>query len=429
MMTLLKTENTPFSAKSLKSAVFRSFFVVTLVGAFPLPSKALEGHFKGAVFWQDSAQNLPNEADGLDKLGGSFDARLKQQWFKDQWTFALDYQLSGSDSYLNTITRTLSPYYDQPDRAQLFNLTDIIKDSGRLFSYQRLDRLNATYNAANYSIKFGRQVMSWGSGQVFNPLDRINPFAPNQIDKSYKPGLDMLSGQRYLNNGDELNWFILPRRELATEELTHDASSYGFKLYHFGQNADYQWILAKDAREQLFGWEVTVNRENGLWNLDFLWSYDSEHNRHYYSAVGNWQNSFELFSKQTIAFAELYYNGYGSTESRPKIEQLPAQLQLLQSNGKTFVSNRLYSAVGATIELDPLWNLSPTLISNLQDGSHLLSLNLQVSLSDNDLIITNWQEPIGRRGSEFTGLESDLSPGYSSYSRQLFFQWQHFFAL
>ncbi|BBP44698.1 hypothetical protein THMIRHAS_00710 [Thiosulfatimonas sediminis] len=339
----------------------------------------------------------------------------------------MDYQLSGiRSSNLNASQLNQS----NPDRFALLRLSQTLADSSTDFSQQRIDRLNATFRHRNDTITFGRQALSWGNGLVFNPLDRINPFAPNQIDKSYKPGVDMLSGQKSLRNDDQLSWFILPKRATFNEKVTYDASSFGIKWYHFSPNSnrDFQWLLLKDEQEQLFGWQLTENSDYGLWNLDLLWSYDQTYRKNTLSALLNWQNSLSIFDRQTVLFGELFYNGYGSALTHTMADNLPSRLVDLQAAGKLFSTHRYYSAIGASAEIYPLLNINATLISNWQDKSQLLALELIYSVSDNDQWLLSWQQPFGQRGSEFMGLQSATSPNRQNNSGSVALQWQHYFS-
>lgn len=405
--------------KSKKSAILSGFLALPLLIALPNYSYALEGHFKSALFSQDF-QNSPVSN------GVNYDIRLKSQQFWNEWNFALDYQLGGVKSP-NALAN--ADYSTNPDHLQLFRLSQVLSDSADDYAVHRIDRLSANYSSGYYSFTFGRQAFTWGNGMVFNPLDRVNPFSPTQIDKSYKPGIDMLTGQNTLQSGDQFSWFILPKRDAISEKLTHDASSYGVKLYHFAQDGitDQQWLLMKDADEQLLGWELTQSRDSGLWNLDLLWSYDRELDKNTFSAVLNWQQMLAIKNRSTLLFAELFYNGYGSSLTRPKIEQLSEQLLILQSEGKVFNSNRYYTSIGATVEINPLLNVSAILLSNWQDRSQLLSLQLQQSVTENDQLLLSWQQPFGKTGSEFRGLHSDDSAQTISYSDLIYLQWEHYF--
>lgn len=404
--------------KSSKLAILSGFFVLPFIITLPNSSYALEGHFKSALFsqhWQNSVANN----------GVNYDFRLKTHKNWQDWSFALDYQLSGIQSP-NLVNTDGS---QNPDHLQLFRLSQTLADSKTNYALHKIDRLSATYSSGYYSFTLGRQAFSWGNGIVFNPLDRVNPFAPNQIDKHYKPGVDMLSGQNTLQNGDQFSWFVLPKRDALSAELSHEASSYGVKLYHFTQDGmtDQQWLLIKDAEEQLVAWQLSQSRENGLWNLDLLWSYDSEIEQHSLSGVLNWQNSIRIKNRQAILFAELFYNGYGNNSTRPKIEQLSTQLLQLQEEGKVFNSNRYYTSFGTTLEVNPLLSVSATLLSNWQDYSQLLSLQLTHSVTENDQLLLSWQQPIGKKGSEFRGLLSENSPQNLSYSWLFYLQWEHYF--
>jgi hypothetical protein len=60
-----------------------------------------------------------------------------------------------------------------------------------------------------------------------------------------------------------------------------------------------------------------------------------------------------------------------------------------------------------TLEVTPLFNLSPTLIADLDDGSLLALVAATYSLGDNLMLVGGVEAPIGRSRTEFGGLPAD----------------------
>ena len=74
-----------------------------------------------------------------------------------------------------------------------------------------IDRASVTFTTDNLVLRAGRQAITWGSGMVFHPSDIVAPFAPDAIDTTYKPGVDMLYGQYLFDNGADIQAIVVPR--------------------------------------------------------------------------------------------------------------------------------------------------------------------------------------------------------------------------
>jgi hypothetical protein len=88
---------------------------------------------------------------------------------------------------------------------------------------------------------------------------------------------------------------------------------------------------------------------------------------------------------------------------------LPPDLVDRLARGQLFNLRRDYLAAGLTLEVDPLLNLSPTLIADLNDPSLYALVAVTYSLEDNLTLVAGAQAPIGAHGTEFGGVP--LSPG------------------
>jgi hypothetical protein len=93
-----------------------------------------------------------------------------------------------------------------------------------------------------------------------------------------------------------------------------------------------------------------------------------------------------------------------------------------------FSTRRDYLAGGMTLEVTPLFDLSPSLIVNLDDGSLLALVAATYSLADNVTLAAGVQAPIGRARTEFGGLPlSASSPTLLAPPSQIYLQLRRYF--
>lgn len=72
----------------------------------------------------------------------------------------------------------------------LLPLTGTITDTDNARVTARLDRLSARLHTDRSDLTIGRQAITWGVNTLLPALDMFSPFAPTQIDRDYKAGVD-----------------------------------------------------------------------------------------------------------------------------------------------------------------------------------------------------------------------------------------------
>jgi hypothetical protein len=86
------------------------------------------------------------------------------------------------------------------------------------------------------------------------------------------------------------------------------------------------------------------------------------------------------------------------------VADLPKDLAERLARGQVFDVRRNYIATGATMEINPLLSLGPSVIVDLDDGSLFLLVTAAWSLSDNLNLTAGIQAPFGPANSEYGGL-------------------------
>jgi hypothetical protein len=79
------------------------------------------------------------------------------------------------------------------------------------------------------------------------------------------------------------------------------------------------------------------------------------------------------------------------------------------ARGQVFNLRRDYLATGLTLEVNPLLNVSPTLIGDLNDPSLYALVAATYSLEDDLTLVAGAQAPLGGHGTEFGGVP--ITPG------------------
>ena len=410
-----------------------------LVAAVVLPCAAspqetevdFGGHIKGRLLGQSFPDNSAfKQLVGSTALDIASDLRLKFEASKGRWTFNTAYQLFAGygDRIDSAGLLPGNPGNRLPnDDRRFFNLTNVIDDGGKFVALHRLDRLWLGYANDKAVIRFGRQALSWGNGLVFSPMDIVNPFDPTQVDTEYKAGDDMLYGQYLRDNGDDVQFSYVIRRDIVSGDPRFDESTVAAKYHGIVGNAEFDLLVASNYGDATLA--VGGNRSIGgaIWRGDLVVTDAASGSK--VQLVTNLSYSWVWGGKNVSGVVEYYFDEFGQKDGHYDTESLAQNPELLQrlARGQSFTLGRHYIAGGLTIEMTPLWILAPTLFTNIEDGSTLLQIVTRNNLSEEMEFIGALNIPIGPDGSEYGGIGLDMPGVYLSTDASLFAQLAWYF--
>jgi hypothetical protein len=410
-----------------------------LVVAIALPGAVLSqdteyeigGHVKGRLQGQSFPDNSAfNQLVGSTALDIASDLRLNFEASKGRWTFNTAYQLfAGYGDRINLAGQLPGNPGNRlaNDDRRFFNLTHVIDDDGKFVALHRLDRLWLGYANDKTVVRFGRQALSWGNGLIFSPMDIVNPFDPTQVDTEFKPGDDMLYGQYLRDNGDDVQFSYVIRRDIVSGDPTFDQSTVAAKYHGIVGNAEFDLLVASNYGDATLA--VGGNRSIGgaIWRGDLVVTDAASGSK--VQLVTNLSYSWVWRGRNVSGVAEYYFDEFGQKDGDYDTESLAQNPELLQrlARGQSFTLGRHYIAGGLTIEMTPLWILAPSLFTNIEDGSALLQIVTRNNLSEEMEFIGALNIPIGPDGSEYGGIGLDMPGVYLSTDASLFAQLAWYF--
>ncbi len=213
-----------------------------------------------------------------------------------EYLSAVDALKGGRTSNFNIIDRK-----PPKDSAQFFSLTQEYVDENGEKAYHRLDRLYMEYSDADYSIRIGRQALTWGGGgKAFNPIDIMNPFAPTDVIRDYKNGSDMITVQAYTDYVSDMQLAIVPRRDVDSRELESDESSVSVKLRNSYDETDAEVVFGTHYGKAFIGGGLAGTVHDAVVRTDVIVS-DGD-SRRYFSAVANIDYSWLTMDNNTYGF-------------------------------------------------------------------------------------------------------------------------------
>ena len=340
-------------------------------------------------------QSYPDDSLFRDLVGSSSvdaagELRLNFAMKREKWSLHTDYQLLAVHS-------EFLPAGLPDDDGRLFDLTDVLNDRDESAIVHRLDRLWIGYAGEKTVVRFGRQALSWGNGLFFAPMDLVNPFDPTTIDTEYKTGDDMLYVQYLRGNGDDVQSAIVFRRDLQSGDVDSDEATIALKYHGFAGEDEFDVLVAESHDDTVIGLGGTRSIGGAIWRGDVVFTDASDESM--VEVVTNLSYSWTRNDRNVSGTAEYYYDG----------------------------SDRHYLAASLMIEMSPLWMMTPTVVSNVDDPSALFQLVTQYSLSDNMTFLGSINIPLGANGTEFGGPDAGVPNRYLSFDAGVFAQFAWYF--
>ena len=115
------------------------------------------------------------------------------------------FRLKGGATFADEVTAEAHGVVELQSPATTLSTTIASGTTRRYFGLQRsegsgddllatmeMDRLNLTWERPQFRFTVGRQAITWGVSYFWPVLDLFAPFAPQRIDREYKPGIDAL---------------------------------------------------------------------------------------------------------------------------------------------------------------------------------------------------------------------------------------------
>jgi len=384
----------------------------------------LSGHIRGqaGLSWYQENHLLSEMEDRQLFFDGSIDLRLNSAlFFADYVSLEVAYEAAGvggqtrkamlslpADSSYAQLFRESAPSDDN----QLFDLTGVASNNEEYTAYHRIDRLFIALDSDYGTVKAGRQALTWGNGQIFNPADLVNPFAPADIIRDYKVGTDMLL---YQTGGERISDFQLVYVPRRNEEGTLDEtqSTYGGRVRISQNELDIDLLALRTYEDSVIGSGLTGFLGSALYRTDWTLTFlnDDSGRDQYLSIVANLDYSWVLQDKNWYGFVELYYNGVGADSPKEALQDEALVARLLR--GELFVTGKYYFDAMVQYEAHPLMNCFVSVIVNLKDLSFLLQPRLVWEMTESFQLLTGVNLPVGGRGDEF-GEGEDVETGLAS---------------
>lgn len=282
----------------------------------------------------------------------------------------------------------------------------------------RVERLDLTAVTGPIDWDIGRQPISMGTSHFVGVLDVIAPFAPGDLDSTYKPGVDAARARTAVGESGEAEVIAAAAREWGAGALLG-------RMRAMVRGVDLEVVSGRFRRRAFggAGWEGELGRFN-LWGELALF----ERRPRFETFRGGWTEA--AFSgvtgvevspwSETTLGASFLWQDFGA-RSRLELNAVPFDAPYRE--GWVFLGACAYVSVTAHRKVHPLVDLDLSGIISVVDSSTLWQPKATVSVSDeSDLVLYGWVGT-GAGPSDLGLLESEFGAvpdGGGAYFRWYF---------
>jgi len=232
----------------------------------------------------------------------------------------------------------------------------------------------------------------------------------------------MLYGQYLQDSGNDFQAAYVARRDIFSGDPAFAESTAAVKYHGIAGDAEYDLLVARNYGETTLAIGGNHSIGGAVWRGDLVVTDAASGSKT--QLVTNLSYSWVWDRKNVSGVLEYYYDEYGLEVGRYDSASLAQNPELLRrlARRQTFTIGRHYLAGGLTIEMTPLWILTPNFFTNLEDGSALLQIVTRNNLSEDTEFIGALNVPLGPDGSEYGGIALEMPGVFLSPDLSLFAQ-------
>ena len=278
----------------------------------------------------------------------------------------------------------------------------VIPLSNRIF----LDNAYLKLAFKHFDITAGKQQISLGTGNVWNPTDIFNikdPVDPTYeqpgqnalrldvpitdsttFSALYSPGDEWQSSAKMVQIKSRIKRFDLTVVAIEKIWLFHDYTQFDFVQMNFPELPEKRQLLGLSTAGEILG--------IGIW-AEFAYNW-MENTDDFHELVTGFDYTFDF---QTYVLAEYYRNSLGKTDRLDY--DLNDWMRFMVSEQKAIARDQIYALVQHPVT--DLMNLGLSTIFCITDGSFVLVPTFEYSLSDNVDIFAYLNLNFGKEGTNY----------------------------
>ncbi len=269
---------------------------------------------------------------------------------------------------------------------RFFDLETDSFGGGDLAGATEIDRLNLRWDRPGFRIVAGRQAVTWGVNYFWPVLDLFAPFAPQRIDRAYKPGIDALRFTMPVGDFSEVEVIAASQGARTPDDLSF--ASLGRFHSELGEGAsslDFGYMVGGFHRDFVLGGFFAADVCGTGLRGEVSWTSPGCDPRSAHPVFGCgdfWRATMgvdRLLLPTLTLIAEVSWNGFGA--GAPGDYGRLADADRVR-RGEVVSLGRRHAALSLAWQAHPLLTVSGAVLFNREDSSVLLQPGITWSVSD-----------------------------------------------
>ena len=321
------------------------------------------------------------QSTGLARLRLNLSGRVG-----DGWDWELAYEQYGQAIYNEQAGNAGAAFL--PDTGRSFYRIkplnwQIAEDNDGVWRHE-IDRALVAYHADWGEVRAGRQAIGLGRGAVFSAVDLFAPFAPTEVDREWRRGVDAIRVEKYLTPTQSVE-------ALAVFGESIDESAFMGRWRGYVRNVDASLLAGRRSRDWLVAGvasaavrDAEVHAEAALFKLDTPWpdgALFGDDDLVVKLLIGS-SYTFDWGNGVTV-MGEYHYSGFGvrdTDELSAALADEQFQKRLLRGDTQILGQHGVAGRVSYQFGMD--WTTDLLVLINPVDGSGLVSPTAVYTLSD-----------------------------------------------
>lgn len=250
-----------------------------------------------------------------------------------------------------------------------------------------IDRLNLRWDRPGFRIVAGRQAITWGVNHFWPVFDLFAPFAPQRIDRAYKPGVDALRLTIPAGDFSQIEIIAASQGARTPDDLSFASlGRFHSELGAGDSNVDFGYMVGGFHRDFVLGGFFSADVCGVGLRGEVSWTSPGCEPRGGRGAFGCddfWRSTLgvdHLLTPRLTLVAEASWNGFGAGDPREYARLADADRV---RRGEVVSPGRRHAALSLAWQVHPLLTLSGAVLFNREDSSALFQPGAAWSVSDN----------------------------------------------
>ncbi len=269
---------------------------------------------------------------------------------------------------------------------RFFDLESDSFGGGDVAGATEIDRFNLRWDRPGFRMVFGRQAITWGVNYFWPVLDLFAPFAPQRIDRDYKPGVDALRFTVPMGDFSEVEVIAASQGAQTPEDLSFASlGRFHSELGEGHSSLDFGYMVGGFHRDLVLGGFFSADVCGTGLRGEVSWTSPGCDPRSAHPVFGCgdfWRFTVgvdRLLTPTLTLIAEASWNGFGAGDPADYARLANADRV---SRGEVVSLGRRYAGLSLGWLAHPLLTVSGAVLFNREDSSALFQPGIAWSVSD-----------------------------------------------